>query len=177
MTEQENQIFAALTEEFHLDDGKMETMLAMLGLSYGLTVDEIRSYLTGKDEFIVKKHMQMLCRILGIDDREVQKSEAKEPEKISRRDWLDRFLRQHYHVSEEKQPYEDVMQFILNDTELSAAQIEQLRLAAEAGIPGAEILKLAKGGKQPMEIKRCVEFYQLVHSKKGAGIRKRRWKK
>ena len=75
MTEQENQIFAALTEEFHLDDGKMETMLAMLGLSYGLTVDEIRSYLTGKDEFIVKKHMQMLCRILGIDDREVQKSE------------------------------------------------------------------------------------------------------
>lgn len=35
----------------------------------------------------------------------------------------------------------------LNDSGLSAAQIEQLRLAAQAGVPENEVLKMAKGKK------------------------------
>lgn len=60
--------------------------------------------------------------------------------------------------------YEQVIQFILNDSDLSAAQIEQLRLAAQAGVPEDEVLKMAKGRKEPMKIKRCVEFFQMVYS-------------
>ena len=52
----------------------------------------------------------------------------------------------------------------MNDSGLSAAQIEQLRLAAQAGVPENEVLEMAKGKKEPMEIKRCVDFFQMVHS-------------
>ena len=80
-------------------------------------------------------------------------------------DRLDAIMRKHYKssVSKEKS-YEQVIQFILDDSGLSAAQIEQLRLAAHAGVPEDEVLKMAKGKKEPMEIKRCVEFFQMVHS-------------
>ena len=31
-------------------------------------------------------------------------------------------------------------------------------------MPEDEVMKMAKGKKEPMEIKRCVEFFQMVHS-------------
>jgi len=72
-------------------------------------------------------------------------------------------MKKHYKSSANKEKsYGQVMEFILNDSGLSAAQIEQLRLAAQAGVPEDEVLKMAKGRKEPMEIKRCVEFFQMV---------------
>lgn len=80
-------------------------------------------------------------------------------------DRLDAIMREHYTSSGSKEKsYEQVIQFILNDSGLSAAQIEQLRLAAQAGVSEDEVLKMAKGKKEPMAIKRCVEFFQMVHS-------------
>lgn len=58
--------------------------------------------------------------------------------------------------------YEQVIQFILNDFSLSAVQIEQLRLVAKAGVSENKVLKMAKGKKEPVEIRRCVEFFQMV---------------
>lgn len=76
-------------------------------------------------------------------------------------------MKEHYKSSGSKErAYEQVMEFILNDPGLSAAQIEQLRLAAQAGVPEDEVLKMAKGKKEPMEIKRCVEFFQMMDLKK-----------
>ena len=54
----------------------------------------------------------------------------------------------------------------MNDSGLSAAQIEQLRLAAQAGVPEDEVLKMAKARKEPIEIKRCVEYFEMLYSKK-----------
>lgn len=86
-------------------------------------------------------------------------------------DRLDAIMREHYKFSDSKEKsYGQVMEFILNDSGLSAAQIEQLRLAAQAGVPENEVLKMAKGKKEPMEIKRCVEFFQMVQQGKGKHV-------
>jgi hypothetical protein len=83
-------------------------------------------------------------------------------------DRLDAVMRKHYESLQRKEnSYEKVIEFILNDSNLSAAQIEQLRLAAQAGVSADEVLKMAKGKKEPMEIKRCVEFFQMLQIKEG----------
>lgn len=80
-------------------------------------------------------------------------------------------MREHYKSSgRQERVYEQVMEFILNNSGLSAAQIEQLRLAAQAGVPEDEVLKMAKGKKEPMEIKRCVEFYEMVQQREGKPV-------
>ena len=87
-------------------------------------------------------------------------------------DRLDAIMREHYKASDSKErSYEQVIEFILNDSGLSAAQIEQLRLAAQAGVPEDEVMKMAKGKKEPMEIKRCVEFFRMLNLKEKRKIR------
>lgn len=76
-------------------------------------------------------------------------------------DRMDAIMREYYKSSGSKEKlYEQVIESILNDSSLSAMQIEQLQLAAQAGAPGNEVLKMAKGKKRLMEIKRCVEFFR-----------------
>ena len=59
---------------------------------------------------------------------------------------LNTIMREHYKSSTSRgKSYGQVMEFILNDSGLSAAQIEQLRLAAQVGVPEDEVLKMAKG--------------------------------
>lgn len=87
-------------------------------------------------------------------------------------DRLDAIMREHYKSSgSNEKSYEQVIEFILNDSGLSAAQIEQLRLAAQAEVPENEVLKMAKGKKEPMEIRRCVEFFQMLDLKEKRKIR------
>ena len=57
------------------------------------------------------------------------------------------------------------MQYVIEDSDLSAAQIEQLRKAVEAGMPAEDILEMAKKRKDVMEIRRCIEFYEMMRQK------------
>lgn len=171
MTERQIEMAKKLMEEYELSVESPENTLLYLGLGYGLSEDAIRSYLGRKEESLLEKHLCMLCRILGIDvpdgDMDYDKNVTGQmmPDPVDR---LDAIMREHYKASDSKErSYEQVIEFILNDSGLSAAQIEQLRLAAQAGVPEDEVLKMAKGKKEPMEIKRCVEFYQMVQQRKG----------
>ena len=58
-----------------------------------------------------------------------------------------------------------MMQYVIEDSDLSAAQIEQLRKAVEAGMPAEDILEMAKTRKAVMEIRRCIEFYEMMQQK------------
>ena len=64
-----------------------------------------------------------------------------------------------------KESYKELAGYIMESEYLSAAQIEQLRLAAKAGMPQEDILRLAKRGKEPMEIRKCVEFYEMTKNR------------
>ena len=54
---------------------------------------------------------------------------------------------------------------LFRSSELSAAQIEQLRKAVEAGMPAEDILEMAKKRKDVMEIRRCIEFYEMMQQR------------
>lgn len=164
MTEQQIEMAKKLMEEYGLSAESPENTLLYLGLGYGLSEDAIRSYLGRKEDSLMEKHLCMICRILGMDLSDWNKDVAGQS--VNPIDKLDAIMREHYKSSGSKEKsYEQVIQFILNDSGLSAAQIEQLRLAAQAGVPEDEVLKMAKGKKEPMEIKRCVEFFQMVSSR------------
>ena len=164
MTEQQIEMAKKLMMEYGLSAESPENTLLYLGLGYGLSEDAIRSYLGRKEDSLLEKHLCMICRILGMDLSDWNKDVAGQS--VNPIDKLDAIMREHYKSSGSKEKsYEQVIQFILNDSGLSAAQIEQLRLAAQAGVPEDEVLKMAKGKKEPMEIKRCVEFFQMVSSR------------
>ena len=175
MTERQIETAKKLMEEYELSAESPENTLLYLGLGYGLSEDAIRSYLGGKEDSLLEKHLYMLCRILGMDvldeDTNYDKNVTGQmmPDPVDR---LDAIMREHYKASDSKErSYEQVIEFILNDSGLSAAQIEQLRLAAQAGVPEDEVMKMAKGKKEPMEIKRCVEFFQMLNLKEKRKIR------
>lgn len=179
MTERQIETAKKLMEEYELSAESPENTLLYLGLGYGLSEDAIRSYLGRKEDSLLEKHLCMLCRILGINvpdkDTDNDKNETGQGgiwEMSNSVDRLDAIMREHYKASDSKErSYEQVIEFILNDSGLSAAQIEQLRLAAQAGVPEDEVLKMAKGKKEPMEIKRCVEFFQMLNLKEKRKIR------
>lgn len=175
MTERQFETTKKLMEEYGLSAESPENTLLYLGLGYGLSEDAIRSYLGRKEDSLLEKHLCMLCRILDMNVSDGDKDNEKAVTGqggmqvlSSPKDRLDAIMREHYKSSDNKErAYEQVVEFILNNSGLSAAQIEQLRLAAQAGVPEDEVLKMAKGKKEPMEIKRCVEFFRMVYSKKG----------
>lgn len=172
MTERQIETAKKLMEEYKLSAESPEITLLYLGLGYGLSEDAIRSYLGMKEDSLLEKHLCMLCRILDINvpawDMDNDKDVTGQSGILAVSapvDRLDAIMREHYKTPGSKEKsYEQVIEFILNDSGLSAAQIEQLRLAAQAGVPEDEVLKMAKGKKEPMEIKRCVEFFQMVNS-------------
>lgn len=179
MTEQQIEMAKKLMEKHGLSAESPENTLLYLGLGYGLSEDAIGSYLGMKESSLLEKHLCMLCWVLGVDvpdwdmdnDKEVT-GQSSIQVLSSPAGRLDAIMSEHYKFSGSKEKsYEQVMHFILNDSGLSATQIEQLRLAVQAGVPENEVLKIAKGKKEPMEIKRCVEFFQMVqHTREKRGL-------
>ena len=74
-------------------------------------------------------------------------------------------LENHFQKKNPESGYESVMQYVIEDSDLSAAQIEQLRKAVETGMPAEDILEMAKKRKDVMEIRRCIEFYEMMQQK------------
>jgi hypothetical protein len=173
MTEKQMKTAKKLMKECGLSVESPEITLLYLGLGYGLSEEAIRSYLGRKEDFLLEKHLRMLCVVLDIEepdmdiDKDMIGQNSTQP--LSHpADRLDAVMRKHYESLQRKEnSYEKVIEFILNDSNLSAAQIEQLRLAAQAGVSADEVLKMAKGKKEPMEIKRCVEFFQMLQHEEG----------
>lgn len=137
MTERQIEVAKKLMEEYGLSAESPENTLLYLGLGYGLSEDAIRSYLGMKEDSLLEKHLCMLCQILGMNvpdrgmdhDKEVTGQSGIQvlSNPVYR---LDAIMREHYKSSGRKdKSYEHVIQFILDDSGLSAAQIEQLRLA------------------------------------------------
>jgi hypothetical protein len=175
MTERQIETAKKLMEEYGLTGESPENTLLYLGLGYGLSEDAIRSYLGRQEDSLLEKHLCMLCQILDIKEPKQDMDSDKDITEqgsmqmlLNAADKLDAVMRKHYEsVGRKENSYEQVIQFILNDSGLSAAQIEQLRLAVQAGVPADEVLKMAKGKKEPMEIKRCVEFFQMLQPEEG----------
>ena len=105
----------------------------------------------------------MLCIVFGIEPEsngEIQRMEnpAERLQMI-----LTEYLAHNQSVgNQSKQGYEEVMEYVIRDTGLSAAQIEQLRKAVEAKMPAEDVLEMAKNRKDVMEIRRCIEFYEMM---------------
>ena len=103
----------------------------------------------------------MLCILLGMDS-EMQGATNEIQNPAERIQFM---LENHFQRKKPESGYESVMQYVIEDSDLSAAQIEQLRKAVEAGMPAEDILEMAKKRKDVMEIRRCIEFYEMMQQK------------
>ena len=78
-------------------------------------------------------------------------------------DRLNEMLKNHFEKEQDSsEDYEYVATVILESNELSAAQIEQIRLAVKAKIPEKKILSMIRSGKTPMEMQKTIEFYEIL---------------
>lgn len=138
-----------------------EWSLVYLGVRYGLSEQQVDEYLTLDTTELLLKHEKMLCIILGVDVAQDSKIPLIE-NPVGR---LQMIFKEHFYKKESESGYEKVMQYIIKDTALSAAQIEQLRKAVEAKMPSNDVLEMAQNRKDVMEIRRCIEFYEMMRQK------------
>ena len=122
---------------------------------------QIDEYLTLDTTELLLKHEKMLCIILGVDVAQ----DSKIPLIENPVERLQMIFKEHFYKKESESGYEKVMQYIIKDTALSAAQIEQLRKAVEAKMPSEDVLEMAQNRKDVMEIRRCIEFYEMMRQK------------
>ena len=138
-----------------------EWSLVYLGVRYGLSEQQVDEYLTLDTTELLLKHEKMLRIILGVDVAQDSKIPLIE-NPVGR---LQMIFKEHFYKKESESGYEKVMQYIIKDTALSAAQIEQLRKAVEAKMPSNDVLEMAQNRKDVMEIRRCIEFYEMMRQK------------
>lgn len=162
MNEEQYKLMVELSEKYGLSEDSKELILLVMGIKYGLSIEQIDTYMTLKQN-MVEKHLCMLCEILGMEyippEGEDEMDEAMLPDR------LDHMLRMHFApptIKKKKvKQYKRLMEVIITTEELSAAQIDALLKAAKAGMPEMEILKMLRANKQPQQIEKCVEFYQM----------------
>ena len=138
-------------DTFAMDD----TLLA------NISEQQVDEYLTLDTTELLLKHEKMLCIILGVDVAQ----DSKIPLIENPVERLQMIFKEHFYKKESESGYEKVMQYIIKDTALSAAQIEQLRKAVEAKMPSEDVLEMAQNRKDVMEIRRCIEFYEMMRQK------------
>ena len=126
-----------------------------------MSEQQVDEYLTLDTKELLLKHEKMLCIILGVDVAQDSKIPLIE-NPVGR---LQMIFKEHFYKKESESGYEKVMQYIIKDTALSAAQIEQLRKAVEAKMPSEDVLEMAQNRKDVMEIRRCIEFYEMMRQK------------
>lgn len=137
MTEQQMEMIKRLSDKYEISIESLDKTLLLLGVGYGLDETQIEEYLSLGDGKLMEKHLCMICSVLGLE-KPVVDLDVDSDSKI---------------VNE-------------TDRDYFQEQLEQLRLAASAGMPEKDVLMLASAGKEPMEVRRCVEFYEMVHKVK-----------
>lgn len=158
MTTEQMALVKKLIQKHEIEATDAEWTLIFMGVGYGLSEQEIDSYLVMNTTDLLVKHEKMLCLVLGIEQD--MGGEIQNPAER-----LQIILEEHFGLRKSIHGYESVMQYVIEDSDLSAAQIEQLRKAVEAGMPAEDILEMAKKRKDVMEIRRCIEFYEMMQQK------------
>ena len=161
MTTEQMALVKKLIQKHEIEATDAEWTLIFMGVGYGLSEQQIDSYLVMNTTDLLVKHEKMLCILLGMD-AEIQ-GVANEIQNPAER--IQFMLENHFPPKKPESGYESVMQYVIEDSDLSAAQIEQLRKAVEAGMPAEDILEMAKKRKDVMEIRRCIEFYEMMQQK------------
>ena len=161
MTEEQMSMMKKLIKKHGIGATDGEWLLVYLGVRYGLSEQQVDEYLTLDTTELLLKHEQMLCVILGVDVA----PDSKIPLIENPVERLQMIFKEHFYKKESESGYEKVMQYIIKDTALSAAQIEQLRKAVEAKMPSEDVLEMAQNRKDVMEIRRCIEFYEMMRQK------------
>lgn len=161
MTTEQMALVKKLIQKHEIEATDAEWTLIFMGVGYGLSEQEIDSYLVMDTTDLLVKHEKMLCILLGMDSE--MQGVANEIQNPAER--IQFMLENHFKRKNPESGYESVMQYVIEDSDLSAAQIEQLRKAVEAGMPAEDILEMAKKRKDVMEIRRCIEFYEMMQQK------------
>ena len=155
--------FQELSEQMELSaDDYVELALLMLGIHYGLSDEDLLSTIK-MDGNILDKHNALLCLILHIEQEQPSEDSNEEEDNLYPVDRLNEMLKNHFEKEQDSnEDYEYVATVILESNELSAAQIEQIRLAVKAKIPEKKILSMIRAGKTPMEMHKTIEFYKIL---------------
>ena len=161
MTTEQMALVKKLIQNHEIEATDAEWTLIFMGVGYGLSEQEIDSYLVMNTTDLLAKHEKMLCILFGMDS-EMQGATNEIQNPAERIQFM---LENHFQRKKSESGYESVMQYVIEDSDLSAAQIEQLRKAVEAGMPAEDILEMAKKRKDVMEIRRCIEFYEMMQQK------------
>ena len=161
MTTEQMALVKKLIQEHEIEATDAEWTLIFMGVGYGLSEQQIDSYLVMNTTDLLAKHEKMLRILLGMDSE--MQGPANEIQNPAERIQL--MLENHFQRKKSESGYESVMQYVIEDSDLSAAQIEQLRKAVEAGMQAEDILEMAKKRKDVMEIRRCIEFYEMMQQK------------
>lgn len=161
MTTEQMALVKKLIQKHEIEATDAEWTLIFMGVGYGLSEQQIDSYLVMDTTDLLVKHEKMLCILLGMD-AEMQGATNEIQNPAERIQFM---LENHFQRKKSESGYASVMQYVIEDSDLSAAQIEQLRKAIEAGMPAEDILEMAKKRKDVMEIQRCIEFYEMMQQK------------
>ena len=147
MTEEQMTLIKTLIKKHGISATDGEWTLVFLGASYGLTEKQIDSYLIADTSDLLAKHEKMLCILFGIEPE--SNGEIQRMENPAER--LQMLLAEYLAHNQSKQGYEEVMEYVIRDTGLSAAQM-----------PAEDVLEMARNRKDVMEIRRCIEFYEMM---------------
>ena len=158
MTTEQMALVKKLIQKHEIEATDAEWTLIFMGVGYGLSEQQIDSYLVMNTTDLLAKHEKMLCILLGMDS-EAQGATNEIQNPAERIQFM---LENHFQRKNPESGYESVMQYVIEDSDLSAAQIEQFRKAVEAGMPAEDILEMAKKRKDVMEMRRCIEFYEMM---------------
>lgn len=161
MTTEQMALVKKLIQKHEIEATDAEWTLIFMGVGYGLSEQEIDSYLVMNTTDLLTKHEKMLCILLGMDS-EMQGATNEIQNPAERIQFM---LENYFQRKKPESGYESVMQYVIEDSDLSAAQIEQLRKAVEAGMPAEDILEMTKKRKDVMEIRRCIEFYEMMQQR------------
>lgn len=148
MTEEQMSMMKKLIKKHGIGATDGEWSLVYLGVQYGLSEQQIDEYLILDTTELLLKHEKMQCVILGVDVA----PDSKIPLIENPVERLQIIFKENFCKKESESGYEKVMQYIIKDTALSAAQIEQLRKAVEAKMPSEDVLEMAQNRKDVMEI-------------------------
>lgn len=161
MTEEQMELVKKLIKKHGIEATDGEWSLVFLGVGYGLSEQQIDEYLELDTTELLLKHEKMLCVILGVD----MAPDSQIPLIENPAGRLQMIFKEHFCKKESENGYEKVMDYIIKDNALSAAQIEQLSKAVEAKMPSKDVLEMAQNRKDVMEIRRCIEFYEMMRQK------------
>ena len=161
MTKEQMDVAKRLMEKYGIKITDAECSLIFLGIGYGLMETQIEEYLKLDTLDLLEKHAKMLCMIFGMENNDADNADMYRmiENPVERLEYI---LREHFERKATNRKYDNVMQFIIRDSELTAAQIEQLRQAVEAGMSEKDVMEMAMKRKDVMEIRRCIEFYEMM---------------